>query len=703
MTTTRTAGEAEDALRHPRRSKTRRQNGGTKPAVTGRRAPQFGRSTRGQPRGGGATRTLVGVVSANRAGFGFVRCDDLTENVFLPPREMAGLMHGDQVRITATQGADGRWSGQVVEVLARGVGAFLGTVDIRGRAASVQSADRRLNLYCTIAPEHLHGATQGTWVIARILKYPQDGGAGVARVERLLDPDKPVTLATEAAIAKLALPLDFSAEALADAQAHGTEVDPAEAALRVDLRDLPLVTIDGEDARDFDDAVFAETNEPGFRVVVAIADVSYYVREGTALDTEARERGTSVYFPRRVVPMLPAALSDELCSLKPGVDRLCMVADMQLNRNGQLQHGRFYPAVMRSHARLTYSLAFAALFKGEPAARARIGPLCEKLLPLVDVYQALSKARQRRGALDFDSPEPRFVLNEAEQVQGIDLPLRNDAHRLIEECMVLANVATARELAQRSRPTLYRVHAEPDATKLDILVKTLRALGIGLELPEEITTRDLQKIAPRIRDQALKPFIETLVVRSMMQATYQPGNIGHFGLALTHYAHFTSPIRRYPDLVVHRTLRAMLSGGDAAGRAYDTAQLEVLGQHLTLCEKRADAADRYVDSYLKCVYLRDRIGQTFQAVITTVVDFGCFVQIIEAMADGLLHLDNLRDDEYVKDDAQQAWIGQRSGRRLQLGTHVRVIVTAVNPVEGLIDLDLVPEIQAPRKRRDNRR
>jgi len=682
--------EAEDTLRHPRRSKSRRTSGSSSPAG-GRRAPQFGRQARGPVRGGGPTRTLVGVVSANRAGFGFVRSDDLVESVFLPPREMAGLMHGDQVRITATQGGDGRWSGQVVEVLARGVGAFLGTVDIRGRAASVQSADRRLNLFCHVAAEHLNGAGQGSWVIARILKYPQDGGPGVARVERLLDPEKPVTLATEAAIAKLSLPRDFSAEALADAAQHGTVVDPAEAARRVDLRELPLVTIDGEDARDFDDAVFAEPNERGFRLIVAIADVSYYVREGTALDAEARERGTSVYFPKRVVPMLPAALSDELCSLKPGVDRLCLVADMQVSRNGQLQDARFYPGVMRSHARLTYSLAHAALFKGEPAARAQVGPLCEKLLPLVDVYRLLLKARQRRGALDFDAPEPRFILSEAEQVRGIDLPLRNDAHRLIEECMVLANVATARELANRHRPTLYRVHAEPDATKLDILVKTLGSLGIGVDLPEEITTRDLQKIAPRIRDTALKPFIETLVVRSLMQATYQPENIGHFGLALTHYAHFTSPIRRYPDLVVHRTIRAMLAGGDAAGRAYETSQLEVLGQHLTLCEKRADEADRYVDAYLKCVYLRDRIGQTFDAVITTVVDFGCFVQIIEAAADGLLHLDNLRDDEYVKDDGQHAWVGTRSGRRLQLGTHVRVIVTAVNPVEGLIDLDLVAD------------
>ena len=676
-------------------SRTPSGQGGSRPL----RSPQFGGRGRTAPRRGaaGPVRTLTGIVSANRAGFGFVRSEDLVESVFLPPKEMSGLMHGDQVRVAATQGHDGRWSGTLIEVVARGTTAFLATVDMRGRSASVQSADRRLNLYCTVAPADLNGARQGSWVIARVVKFPEDGGPGVARVERLLDPEKPVTLAIEAAMAKLSLPRDFPAEAVRDAEAHGHRVDPAEASRRVDLRQVPLVTIDGEDAKDFDDAVYAEVVPDGFRLLVAIADVSHYVREGTALDEEARTRGTSVYFPGRVVPMLPPVLSDELCSLQPDVDRLCLVADMQISRAGALGNAKFYPAVMRSHARLTYGAAYAALFEGRPEARAKIGPLVEKLLPLVDVYRVLLKARHRRGALDFDAPEPRFVFNAAEQITGIDLPLRNDAHKLIEECMVMANVATARELGARFRPTLYRVHAQPDERKLENLVTTLRALGVGVELPAEISTRDLQKIAPRIKDPAARPFIETLIVRAMMQAMYQPENVGHFGLALKHYAHFTSPIRRYPDLVVHRTIKAMLSAKDPAGRAYETSQLEFLGQHLSQCEKRADEADRYVEAYLKCIYLRDRIGQTFEALITSVVDFGCFVQIIEAAADGLLHLDNLRDDEYVKDDALQAWVGLKSKRRLQLGSHVRVIVTAVNPVEGLVDLDLVPELPLPSK------
>ena len=655
----------------------------------GPRAAQFG-SRRPPQRGTGRTRTVVGTVSAHRSGFGFVRSEEMPESIFLPPREMSRLMHGDRVRVAAAQGADERWSGQVEEVLDRGVTAFLATVEIRGQSASVQSADRKLNLYCTVAATELAGARQGSWVIARVIKYPVEGGPGVARVERVLDPEKPVSLATEASIAKLGLPRDFSPEAVRDAQSHGSHVDPQEAARRVDLRGLPLVTIDGEDAKDFDDAVYAEADDEGFRLLVAIADVSHYVREGSSLDAEAQQRGTSVYFPQRVVPMLPPVLSDELCSLQPRVDRLCLVADMRVSKGGALKGARFYPAVMRSAARLTYNQFFAALFEGRPEACRSVGSLTEALQPLVTLYKVLLKARHKRGALDFDAPEPKFAINSAEQITGIDMPRRNDAHRLIEECMVLANVAAARELETRRRPTLFRVHAEPDERKLEILTTTLRALGVGIDLPPEITTHDLQKIAPRIKDPAARPFIETLVVRSMMQAVYQPENIGHFGLALEQYAHFTSPIRRYPDLVVHRTIKSMLDERDPAGRAYTVPELEQMGQQLTECEKRADEADRFVDSYLKCVYLRDRIGQTFEGLITAVVDFGCFVQIIDAAADGLLHIDNLRDDEYVKDDALHAWVGRRNKRRLQLGSHVRVIVTAVNPVEGLIDLDLSP-------------
>ncbi len=424
---------------------------------------------------------------------------------------------------------------------------------------------------------------------------------------------------------------------------------------------------------------------------MAIADVSHYVRPGTAVDTEAQERGTSVYFPTRVLPMLPTALSDHLCSLAPHVDRLCFAADMVVTKNGALKSARFYPAVMRSAARLTYTLAYAALFEGRPAARTQLGPLLERLMVLVDVYRALHKARARRGALDFDAPEAEFVIDAAERVRAIELRARNDAHRLIEECMILANVATAQELEKSHTPTLYRVHGTPEDEKLERLSSTLRSLGIDARIPKSVTTRDMQAIARRVSDPSERAFVESLVVRSLPQAVYQPTNIGHFGLALTHYAHFTSPIRRYPDLVVHRTLKALLKAKGGSGERYDVAQLEGLGDSTSKLEKRADEADRYVSSFLKCTYLRERIGQTFHGLITTVVEFGCFVQILDVGVDGLLHIDNLRDDEYVMEDDGHAWRGRRTGRRLRTGSHIRVMITSVNPIEGLIDLALAEE------------
>jgi ribonuclease R len=635
--------------------------------------------------------TAEGTVSANRAGYGFVRVEGLKESVFLPPPEMRGVMHGDRLRVKLTRDGSGRWSGAVVQMLERGVSSFLGTVEVLGRSAWVNAVDRRLQLRCAVAPADLHGARSGDWVIARITRHAGSASAAQAVIVKRLDPDRPVELATESAIARFDLPNEFPTAALREAQAFGEQVDPREANSRVDLRTLPLVTIDGEDARDFDDAVYAEPHPAGFRLIVAIADVSHYVRPGSAVDAEAQLRGTSVYFPTRVLPMLPTALSDHLCSLAPHVDRLCFAADMVVSGNGALKDARFYPAVMRSAARLTYTLAHEALFEGRPAARAQLGPLTEKLLVLVEVYRALYKARSRRGALDFDAAEAEFVIDEAERVRAIELRARNDAHRLIEECMILANVAVAQALEKAHAPTLFRVHGTPEDEKLERLSTTLAALGIDARIPQTVTTRDLQAIARRVPDASERAFIESLVIRSMPQAIYQPTNIGHFGLALTHYAHFTSPIRRYPDLVVHRTLKALIGAKGGSAVRYETSQLGGLGESTTKLEKRADEADRFVSNFLKCTYLKERIGQTFRGLITTVVEFGCFVQILDAAVDGLLHLDNLRDDQYVMEDDGHAWRGKRSGRRLRTGSHVRVVVTAVNPIEGLIDLTLAEE------------
>ena len=630
-------------------------------------------------------------MSANRAGYGFVRVEGLKDSVFLPPPEMRGVMHGDRLRVRATRDASGRWSGAVEQVLERGVSSFLGTVEIQGRGAWVSAADRRLQLRCAVAPADMGGARAGDWVIARITRHAGSASVAQGAIVKRLDPDRPVELGTESAIARFDLPHEFPAPALREAQACGEQVDPREASARVDLRALPLVTIDGEDARDFDDAVYAEPHPAGFRLIVAIADVSHYVRLGSALDAEAQKRGTSVYFPTRVLPMLPTALSDHLCSLAPYVDRLCFAADMVVSKSGALREARFYPAVMRSAARLTYTLANEALFEGRPAARAQLGSLTERLLVLVDVYRALHRARSRRGALDFDAAEAEFVIDEAERVRAIDLRVRNEAHRLIEECMILANVAVAHALEGAHVPTLYRVHGTPEDEKLERLAATLTALGIDARIPKTVSTRDLQAIARRVPDASERAFVESLVVRAMPQAIYQPTNIGHFGLALTHYAHFTSPIRRYPDLVVHRTLKALIGDQGGAAVRYVPADLGALGESTSRLEKRADEADRYVSNFLKCTYLKERIGQSFRGLITTVVEFGCFVQILDAAVDGLLHLDNLRDDEYIMEDDGHAWRGKRTGRRLRTGSHARVVVTAVNPIEGLIDLALAEE------------
>jgi ribonuclease R len=634
---------------------------------------------------------VEGTVSANRAGYGFLRVEGVGESVFLPPPEMRGVMHGDRLRVRVSREGSDRWSGSVEQVLSRGVTSFLGTVEILGRSAWVNAADRRLQLRCALAPQDLHGARNGDWAIARITRHAGSASPAQARIEKLLDPDRPVELATESAIARFDLPHEFPAETLREAQVFGDRVDPREAAARVDLRELPLVTIDGEDARDFDDAVYAEPHAGGFRLIVAIADVSHYVRPGSALDAEAQRRGTSVYFPTRVLPMLPTALSDHLCSLAPNVDRLCFAADMLVSRSGALKSARFYPAVMRSAARLTYTLANQALFEGRPAARTQLGPLVERLMVLVDVYRALYRARGRRGALDFDAAEAEFVIDAGEHVRAIELRVRNDAHRLIEECMILANVAVARELETSHTPTLYRVHGVPEDEKLERLASTLASLGIDARIPKTVTTRDLQAIAPRVSEPSERTFIESLVVRAMPQAIYQPTNIGHFGLALSQYAHFTSPIRRYPDLIVHRTLKAHINAAGGSGRRYAAGELGASGDSTSRLEKRADEADRYVSGFLKCTYLKERIGQTFQGLITTVVEFGCFVQILDVAVDGLLHINNLRDDLYVMEEDGHAWRGRRSGRRLRTGAHVRVIVTAVNPIEGLIDLALAED------------
>ncbi len=599
-------------------------------------------------------------------------------------------MSGDRVRVATRRESDGRYSGRMLEIIEHGVKRFLGTVLVQGRTVMVEAADRRLNLRCNVAPADLQGARNGDWVIATIMRYPADGRGALAKVSQVLDPERPLPMAHAAAMARFNLPAEFPEAVMRDAARYGSAVQPRDHAHRVDLRELPLVTIDGDDARDFDDAVYAEHNDQGYRLLVAIADVSHYVRIGTALDDEARLRGTSVYFPRRVLPMLPPALSDHLCSLAPEVDRLCLVADMRLNKRGELQTTRCYPAIMRSAARLTYTIANAALFEKEPAARRQLGPLCKSLEPLVEVFRLLEKLRRKRGALEFDSSEITFEFDANERVHGVTQYARNDAHRLIEECMILANVAVAREMLAAGQPALYRVHGQPDPEKIAKLVATLSLLGIAAQLPDEPTTAELRAIPERLGKSELRPLVESLVVRSLQQAQYQVPNIGHFGLALKEYTHFTSPIRRYPDLVVHRRIRAMIDAKDPCGASPEEVPLSIAGVDLSQLERRAEEADRYVDAFLKCSYLRERIGQVFDGLVTTVVEAGCFVQLTSLQIDGLLRLDQRSQGEFVMAEHGQGWVGRRNGLELRVGSRIRVIVTVANMVEGLIDLDLAP-------------
>ncbi|MEZ5499933.1 MAG: ribonuclease R [Steroidobacteraceae bacterium] len=676
------------------RSKRRgRNDSGSRKRVAGRRNPPSNTArTRagvaGKSRAALSGATVRGRLITRRGDFGFARIEDSNESAYIGRDQIGALMRGDLLELRLRRDGRDRLSAEVLQVLERGTTSFLGTVEIEGRGAFVRAVDRRLGLRAVLSPAQLQGCVSGDWAIARITRYPQAQRLAQASIVRRVDPENALELAYAAAGARYELPGDFAGEVLAAAEHFGSAVDPNEVRRRRDLRSLPLVTIDGADARDFDDAVFAEANAGGFRLVVAIADVSYYVRPGSELDREAQARGTSIYFPERVIPMLPAHLSDGLCSLKPDEDRLCMVAEMQVSRGGKLTAAEFYPGVMRSHARLTYDEVHAALFERKTAARDRLGMLVDALEPLVEVYRALLKARRARGALEFEAREAKFRFDSARRLHAIELRGRNEAHCLIEECMILANVAVAQRIARSGKPGIYRVHPQPDADRLDNLLQLLAALGLPAELPEEVRSRDLKRLVERLGKRPERPFVETQVIRSMAQAVYQPQNIGHFGLVLGAYTHFTSPIRRYPDLIVHRILRSLLTEDDPQARRYSAAELAAAGTVCSELEKRADGASRYVDTFLKCHYLVERIGQTFDGLITSVVEFGCFVELLELGVDGLLHLDTFDDRSYQMHASGHAWISPGSRRELAMGQHLRVRVLRANPVEGQIDLEL---------------
>jgi len=621
-------------------------------------------------------------VVGHRDGYGFaVPLEGEGEDLFLPEREMHKVLHGDHVMVRAG-GTDkrGRTEGNIVEVLERAVNRVVGRIYHERGVWFVVAEDRRINQDILIEGGGEANAKHGQVVMVEILQQPDSHRQSIGRVLEVLGAYADPGMEIEIALRKHDLPHVFNPAAEAQAKSTPSKVRKMDHKGRVDLRDLPLVTIDGETARDFDDAVYAERDGKGFRLVVAIADVSHYVEPGDALDLDAYERGTSVYFPRRVIPMLPEALSNGICSLNPDVERLCMVCDMQVTAKGQVKSSRFYPAVMCSKARLTYNQVWDWLSNGSNHE------LMPQLHTLYDLFKTLLAARAKRGAIDFDTTETQMVFNESGKIDRIVPVVRNDAHRLIEECMLAANVCAADYIQENKHKCLFRVHEGPTTDRLENLHTYLKLAGLTLGGGDKPTTKDYATLADQIRARPDALVVQTMLLRSMQQAVYTPDNLGHFGLAYEAYTHFTSPIRRYPDLLVHRTIKAILKG-----EVYQAGKWSQLGEHCSMAERRADDASRDVESWLKTYYMRDKIGEIFCGKINAVTSFGVFVLLDNVYVEGLVHISELGKDYFHFRKDIQAIVGEKSGLRYQLGDTLTVKVVRADLESSKIDFQLVTD------------
>jgi ribonuclease R len=649
---------------------------------------QLLRNRRGQYLITDRTGLITGTVVGHKDGFGFLAPDDGGDDLFLPPAEMRSVLHGDRIAARVIgRDARGRREAGVVEVLEHRTRQVAGRFRLERGVGFVEPDNRRISQRVVIPAAARGAAKDADLVVAELTKPPSRHADAVGRITRVLPQGNLVDTAIDLAIASHQLPHEFGADAIRDARSYGRRVTEAMSAGRLDLRDIPLVTIDGEDARDFDDAVYATPERGGWRLVVAIADVSHYVEPETALDADAQERATSVYFPGRVLPMLPEALSNELCSLMPEVDRLCLACDMHVSSTGRVTRAQFKSAVMRSAARLTYTQVAAAVFDRQGSPRAELKAVLEPLSALKAVYGALRASREARGALDFESGEVRLVIDDG-RVSDIRVVQRTDAHRLIEECMIAANVEAARFLKRHRMPGLYRVHPRPDEERMVELKRFLATRGLPFETEGVVDPKRLARLLTQVRQRPDAATLESTIIRSLAQAVYQPENIGHFGLALGEYAHFTSPIRRYPDLLVHRAIRHVLAGGSARDFAHSKQEVERLGVQCSARERRADEATRDVVAYLKCEFMRDRVGETFPGIVTGVTDFGLFVQLSGLQVDGLVHVANLGAEYFRYDTQRRALIGERTHRAYALGDEISVRVSRVDPSERKIDLEL---------------
>ena len=611
---------------------------------------------------------------------------------------MLMYFHGDKV-LAQKAGMDrkGRREARIVRLIQPRSAAIVGRFHVDSGMAFVIADDKRITQEILIASEDRNGARQGDVVVVELTRRPGRFVKAAGKVTEVLGKQMAPGMEIEIALRNYDLPHTWSAAIEKKLRRIPDEVTESDKVGRVDLRDLPLVTIDGEDARDFDDAVYAEAKPSGgWRLWVAIADVSYYVRTDSALDTEARARGNSVYFPSQVIPMLPEKISNGLCSLNPHVDRLCMVAEMTVSARGKLSGYKFYPAVMHSHARFTYTQV-AAMLEGGP-----IAPEHEALFPhlqcLQSLYLALDEQRAERGAIAFETIETQFIFNEQRKIDKIVPRARNQAHKIIEECMILANVSAAKFVKKHKGEILYRVHESPSEQKLANFKEFLAERGLSMGGGLEPTPADYQNVMLQIADRPDAELIQVMLLRSMRQAIYTPDNEGHFGLALEEYAHFTSPIRRYPDLVLHRVIRYLLAKekGEAnekwtpdGGYHYQLDELDKLGEECSTTERRADEATRDVSDWLKCEFMQDHVGDTFEAVIASVTNFGLFVRLNDLFIDGLVHISSLGSDYYQFDPMRQRLIGEHTGQIYQVGDPVTVKVAAVNLDDRQIDLVMI--------------
>ena len=641
---------------------------------------------------------ITGAVRGHQDGFGFLIRDDGGEDMYLSAREMRAIFHGDRVAVRSV-GRDrrGREEAQLVEMLERGTREVAGKF-IRERGIGVVIPDNpKVAHRILIAKGEAGAAKHGQIVIAKILDFPTHVEQATGKIVQVIGDPGQKGIATDIAIHAHGIPTGWPKAVRQQAKTFGQEVSEDAKKNRIDLRDVNFVTIDGADARDFDDAVFCEPAGNGFRLLVAIADVAHYVEKGSPLDEQAIRRGTSVYFPDRVVPMLPEALSNGLCSLKPKVDRLCMVCEMRISADGKVTRSKFYEAVMRSSARLTYSQVNDLLSR--ESSKAIPNALRHDIYRLQRVYKLFAKSRLKRGALELDIPQTRISVDQHGAVTGISAVPRNDAHRLIEECMIAANVQAAKFLRKHRVAGLYRVHPKPDPDRFDELRQYLLGLGLKVPRPEHVQPGQLTRLIDRVKDRPDSVAISMALLRSLSHAEYTPKNIGHFGLALDAYAHFTSPIRRYPDLLVHRAVRHILRGGNAGNYGYDRGAMERLGGVCSEYERRAEDATREVEAWLKCQYMEDKIGEQYEGVITAVTNFGAFVQLPELQIDGLVHVTSLQHDYYRFEAGSQSLIGDRSGTQYRLGDRLTVVVSRVDLESKRIDFQLATGTTGKKRKR----